>query len=164
MKKIFMSVLLLVGGIAMSFAQLSEGLTEYKLDNGLTVYLWEDHDQPDVFGATVTRAGSIDEPETATGLAHYLEHMLFKGTEKIGALDWEKEKPAIFLIALLCVYVGLILVVGFIPASIITFFIVLAYCGERKPFIYIVIAAATVGIYFLFKYVFTVSLPTGIFF
>ena len=93
MKKIFMSVLLLVGGIAMSFAQLSEGLTEYKLDNGLTVYLWEDHDQPDVFGATVTRAGSIDEPETATGLAHYLEHMLFKGTEKIGALDWEKEKP-----------------------------------------------------------------------
>ena len=78
--------------------------------------------------------------------------------------DWEKEKPAIFLIALLCVYVGLILVIGFIPASIITFFIVLAYCGERKPFIYIVIAAATVGIYFLFKYVFTVSLPTGIFF
>ena len=61
-------------------------------------------------------------------------------------------------------YVGLILVIGFIPASIITFFIVLAYCGERKPFIYIVIAAATVGIYFLFKYVFTVSLPTGIFF
>ena len=76
-----------------SFAALPEGLTQYKLDNGLTVTLWEDHDLPDVFGATVTRAGSIDEPATATGLAHYLEHMLFKGTEKIGALDWEKEKP-----------------------------------------------------------------------
>lgn len=92
-----------------------------------------------------------------------IQSVVFK-KEKIVVFDWEKEKPAIFLIALLCVYVALILVIGFIPASIITFFIVLAYCGERKPFIYIVIAAATVGIYFLFKYVFTVSLPTGMFF
>ena len=93
MKKIFLSVLLLVSSIAITFAQLPEGLTQYKLDNGLTVILWEDDTQPDVFGATITRAGSIDEPETATGLAHYLEHMLFKGTDRIGALDWEKEKP-----------------------------------------------------------------------
>ena len=93
MRKILLSLLLSVSSVVMVFAQLPEGLTEYKLDNGLTVLLWEDHDQPDVFGATVTRAGSIDEPETATGLAHYLEHMLFKGTDRIGALDWEKEKP-----------------------------------------------------------------------
>lgn len=92
-----------------------------------------------------------------------IQSVVFK-KEKIVVFDWEKEKPAILLIALLCLYVALMLFVGFIPASIITFFIVLAYCGERKPFIYIVIAAATVGIYFLFKYVFTVSLPTGIFF
>ncbi|MBR4432120.1 MAG: insulinase family protein [Paludibacteraceae bacterium] len=92
MRKIFIS-LLLFSSVSFAFAQLPEGLSSYKLDNGLTVYLWEDHDQPDVFGATVTRAGSIDEPSTATGLAHYLEHMLFKGTEQIGALDWEKEKP-----------------------------------------------------------------------
>lgn len=75
------------------FAQLPEGLSSYKLDNGLTVYLWEDHDQPDVTGYIVTRAGAIDEPQEYTGLAHYLEHMLFKGTQEIGALDWEKEKP-----------------------------------------------------------------------
>lgn len=93
MKKIVFSVLLLVSSVMLCFAQLPEGFTEYKLDNGLTVLLWEDHDVPDVYGATVTRAGSIDEPETATGLAHYLEHMLFKGTETMGALDWEKEKP-----------------------------------------------------------------------
>lgn len=92
MKKILFS-LLLVCSMNVTFAALPEGLTQYKLENGLTVMLWEDHDLPDVFGATVTRAGSIDEPATATGLAHYLEHMLFKGTEKIGALDWEKEKP-----------------------------------------------------------------------
>ncbi len=86
-----LSVVVVAWGVFAS--QLPEGLSVYKLENGLTVYLWEDHDQPDVHGYTITRAGSIDEPETATGLAHYLEHMLFKGTETIGALDWEKEKP-----------------------------------------------------------------------
>ena len=78
--------------VATLWAQ-TDDFVQYQLDNGLTVYLWEDHDQPDVQGWTVTRAGSIDEPANATGLAHYLEHMLFKGTDRIGALDWEKEKP-----------------------------------------------------------------------
>ena len=84
--------------------------------------------------------------------------------EKIVVFDWEKEKPAVLLILLLCVYVALVILIGFIPASAITFCILLAYCGERKPFIYIFTIAFAVGIYFLFKYVFTVSLPTGIFF
>jgi zinc protease len=69
------------------------GFKHFQLDNGLSVYLWEDKNQSDVSGRVVVRAGSIDEPEDYTGLAHYLEHMLFKGTQKIGALDWEKEKP-----------------------------------------------------------------------
>lgn len=69
------------------------GLQEYKLDNGLTVYLWEDKDATNVLGYVVFRAGALDEPGEYTGLAHYLEHMLFKGTSKIGALDWDKEKP-----------------------------------------------------------------------
>ena len=93
MKKIFMSALLLVCSIAVSSAFTREGLTEYKLDNGLTVMLWEDHDAPDVTGYIVVRAGAVDEPVEYTGLAHYLEHMLFKGTERIGALDWNAEKP-----------------------------------------------------------------------
>ena len=74
-------------------AQSRQGLSEYTLPNGLTVLLWEDHDQPDVTGYVAVRAGAIDEPEQYTGLAHYLEHMLFKGTQRIGALDWQKEKP-----------------------------------------------------------------------
>ena len=93
MKKILVSAILLISSIVSVSAQLREGLTEYKLDNGLTVMLWEDHDQPDVTGYVVVRAGAVDEPEEYTGLAHYLEHMLFKGTQKIGALDWEAEKP-----------------------------------------------------------------------
>ena len=77
----------------MSSALTREGLSEYKLDNGLTVLLWEDHDAPDVSGYVVCRAGAVDEPADYTGLAHYLEHMLFKGTQRIGALNWEEEKP-----------------------------------------------------------------------
>ena len=93
MKKLLMCVLLLIGSITLCSALTREGYTEYKLDNGLRVMLWEDHNQPDVAGYVVVRAGAIDEPADYTGLAHYLEHMLFKGTQKIGALDWEKEKP-----------------------------------------------------------------------
>lgn len=93
MKKILVSAILLISSIVSVSAQLREGLTEYKLDNGLTVMLWEDHDQPDVTGYVVVRAGAVDEPAEYTGLAHYLEHMLFKGTQKIGALDWAAEKP-----------------------------------------------------------------------
>ncbi|MBQ9339477.1 MAG: insulinase family protein [Paludibacteraceae bacterium] len=92
MKKILTSLLVLFSMTALCAALPTE-LQEYKLDNGLTVILWEDHDQPDVEGYVVVRAGAVDEPAEYTGLAHYLEHMLFKGTQRIGALDWEKEKP-----------------------------------------------------------------------
>ena len=93
MKRLFLLSMAMLMSVTMLFAQSREGLTEYKLANGLTVMLWEDHDQPDVTGYVAVRAGSMDEPAEYTGLAHYLEHMLFKGTQKIGALDWEKEKP-----------------------------------------------------------------------
>lgn len=93
MRKYLLSALLLISSIAICSAFTREGLTEYKLDNGLTVMLWEDHDAPDVEGYVVVRAGAVDEPTEYTGLAHYLEHMLFKGTEQIGALDWNAEKP-----------------------------------------------------------------------
>ena len=67
--------------------------------------------------------------------------------EKIVEFDWQKEKPAIFLIALMCLYVFLIIKIGFILASAIIFVIVLFYCGERKPYIYIFTILAAVGIF-----------------
>lgn len=70
-----------------------QGLKAFKLKNGLSVYIWEDASKSDVFGMVGVRAGSINEPEEYTGLAHYLEHVMFKGTDQIGALDWEQEKP-----------------------------------------------------------------------
>ncbi|MCC6798129.1 MAG: insulinase family protein [Candidatus Hydrogenedentes bacterium] len=67
-------------------------VTIYELDNGLTVYLTENHQQPRFYSEIVVRAGSKNDPADATGLAHYLEHLLFKGTTKMGTLDYEKEK------------------------------------------------------------------------
>jgi predicted Zn-dependent peptidase len=71
----------------------AQGLKAFKLPNGLSVFVWEDATAPDVFGMVAVNVGAKEDPEEYTGLAHYLEHMMFKGTEKIGALDWEKEKP-----------------------------------------------------------------------
>ena len=65
----------------------------YKLDNGLTVYLSENHETPRFEAQIAVRAGSKQDPPESTGLAHYLEHMLFKGTTRMGTLDYEKEKP-----------------------------------------------------------------------
>ena len=90
-----------------------------------------------------------------------IQSLVFK-KEKIVEFDWQKEKPAILLILLLCVYVFLIIKLGFILASAVIFTIVLVYSGERKPFIYIFTIALAVGIYFLFSKVFHVSLPNGI--
>ncbi|HOY39185.1 MAG: insulinase family protein [Bacteroidales bacterium] len=64
----------------------------YQLDNGLTVILSEDHTQPQVFGGVIVRAGGKDDPPDATGMAHYQEHMLFKGTQELGTTNWEAEK------------------------------------------------------------------------
>jgi predicted Zn-dependent peptidase len=65
----------------------------FKLKNGLTVYLSVNKSEPRVQTMIAVRAGSKYDPEDATGLAHYLEHLLFKGTDKFGSLDYTKEKP-----------------------------------------------------------------------
>ncbi|MCH9680204.1 MAG: insulinase family protein, partial [Deltaproteobacteria bacterium] len=66
---------------------------EVILDNGLTVLLSENHERPAVFGAVVVRTGGKNDPPDNTGMAHYLEHMLFKGTTQMGTLDWGAEQP-----------------------------------------------------------------------
>ena len=66
---------------------------KHTLSNGLTVYLSPNHETPRFYAEIVTRAGSKHDPETNTGLAHYLEHLLFKGTTSFGTVDFTKEKP-----------------------------------------------------------------------
>jgi len=68
------------------------GLRLYTLDNGLKVYLSQNRDEPKIQTYVAVRAGSTYDPKKSTGLAHYLEHMLFKGTSEFGTMDWEQEK------------------------------------------------------------------------
>ena len=65
----------------------------YTLPNGLTVYISQYKAEPRIQTLIATKAGSKFDPHDATGLAHYLEHMLFKGTDKYGTADYAKEKP-----------------------------------------------------------------------
>ena len=71
------------------------GVREYTLDNGLKVFMSVYKDAPKVQTYIAVRAGSRNDPHETTGLAHYLEHMMFKGTHKLGTTDWEKEKVLI---------------------------------------------------------------------
>ena len=64
----------------------------YTLDNGLKIYLAQLKDEPRIQTHIAVKTGSNNDPEDNTGLAHYLEHMVFKGTSKIGTQDWAKEK------------------------------------------------------------------------
>ena len=76
-----------------TWAQTAKALEveELKLRNGMTVWLNEDHSQPKVFGAVVVNAGAKDCPNT--GIAHYFEHIMFKGTDEMGTVDYAHEKP-----------------------------------------------------------------------
>jgi zinc protease len=71
----------------------------YTLENGLTVYLNEDRSLPNIFGAVAVKGGSKRDPADATGIAHYFEHIMFKGTDQIGTLDYQTEKTFLDSIA-----------------------------------------------------------------
>lgn len=91
MTKGWLCVLLAVLGWTVAYAQGAWDVQTLRLHNGFTVWLNIDHSQPKVYGAVVVKAGAKDCPNT--GIAHYFEHLMFKGTDKIGTVDYEKEKP-----------------------------------------------------------------------
>ena len=89
-KTLFFLIALLFCGLVS--AQTGLKTKTYHLDNGLKVVLCENHDQPEIYGAVYVHAGSKNDPTDATGMAHYFEHIMFKGTDRIGTINWEKEK------------------------------------------------------------------------
>jgi len=64
----------------------------YTLENGLKVYLSRNTDQPRIMTLIGVKVGSVNDPSETTGLAHYFEHMMFKGTNEFGTKNWNKEK------------------------------------------------------------------------
>ncbi|WP_392535943.1 M16 family metallopeptidase [Nostoc sp. C117] len=68
-------------------------LTEFRLDNGLKFIVLERHQAPVVSFLTYADVGGVDEPDGKTGVAHFLEHLAFKGTTRIGTENYTAEKP-----------------------------------------------------------------------
>ena len=65
----------------------------YTLDNGLKVYISVNKEKPRIQTYIAVRTGSRNDPAETTGLAHYLEHIMFKGTDKFGTSNYEAERP-----------------------------------------------------------------------
>ncbi len=76
-----------------SAQNLEERVVEHTLDNGMKLLLMPRTQSPTVALHIWVKAGSVDEPIDRTGIAHMLEHMLFKGTRQLGALNYDAEKP-----------------------------------------------------------------------
>ncbi|HHJ49815.1 MAG TPA: insulinase family protein [Phaeodactylibacter sp.] len=65
---------------------------EYTLENGLKLFMSVLKNQPRVFGHIAVRTGAKNDPPETTGLAHYMEHMMFKGSDRMATLNWKEEK------------------------------------------------------------------------
>lgn len=65
----------------------------YTLPNGLKVYMTVNKEQPRIQTFIAVKAGGKNDPAETTGLAHYFEHLMFKGTEQFGTQNYELEKP-----------------------------------------------------------------------
>lgn len=89
--KLFLIIILFFCSFAGSAYSFGIEPVEFTLDNGLEVLLFQNSSSATVSGRILYKVGSINEQIGATGLAHMLEHMMFKGTQKIGTKDFERE-------------------------------------------------------------------------
>ncbi len=71
--------------------QARQSIRRFRLSNGLTLVVMERHQAPVVSVVTYARVGGVDEADGQTGIAHFLEHLAFKGTREIGTRDWTRE-------------------------------------------------------------------------
>jgi predicted Zn-dependent peptidase len=83
---------LIYGDIIPIGANSTVDIRQFRLANGLTVYLNPDVNMPDVYGAIVVKGGSKYDPEGASGTAHYFEHLMFKGTQNLGTVNFREER------------------------------------------------------------------------
>ncbi|MBD2547836.1 M16 family metallopeptidase [Planktothricoides raciborskii] len=72
--------------------RVKQKVTEFRLDNGLKFIVLERHEAPVVSFITYADVGGANEPVGKTGVAHFLEHLAFKGTTKIGTTNYAAEK------------------------------------------------------------------------
>lgn len=75
------------------FDRVIKRVSEFTLDNGIKFIVLERHEAPVVSFLTYADVGGANEPDGKTGIAHFLEHLAFKGTTRIGTKDYAAEKP-----------------------------------------------------------------------
>ncbi len=104
MKRNFIATLLLAVCCLLTFSSFAQNyhketyqndpmnVIHYTLDNGLQVFMSVNKDVPRIQTYIAVRVGSKNDPSESTGLSHYLEHLMFKGTNHFGTLDWAKEQ------------------------------------------------------------------------
>lgn len=73
--------------------RVMQRVTEFRLDNGMKFIVLEQHQAPVVSFLTYADVGGANEPDGKTGVAHFLEHLAFKGTKRIGTENYQAEKP-----------------------------------------------------------------------
>lgn len=94
MRKTMVGLVVLAFLIPAAYGQgFSDKAKPFTLPNGMTFYVYERHEMPTFCGMIMAKVGSVDERKGETGLAHFFEHLAFKGTPVIGTSDYEKEKP-----------------------------------------------------------------------
>ena len=84
-------LLLIIFGIIATPLSAQYETEVYALENGLTIFLNEEPEASAVTGCVAIRSGAKYDPHDATGIAHYLEHMLFKGTKRLGTTNYKAE-------------------------------------------------------------------------
>ena len=94
LRNLLILFLIAIHGIA-SAQNLADRVVEHTFPNGLKLLMIERHTSPTVAPYILFKAGAVDESDDARGIAHMLEHMLFKGTKTIGTTDYEKEKQVL---------------------------------------------------------------------
>ena len=98
------TLLLAIASLCIAFASCSQyryetvpndplGTKIYTLDNGLKIYMSVNEEAPRIQTYIAVKVGGKNDPSETTGLAHYFEHLMFKGSEKFGTSDYEAEKP-----------------------------------------------------------------------
>ncbi len=87
---VFLFGILSIGAI--EFAEMKDQVQEINLRNGARILVIEDHTAPIVHCVTKADVGGVNEVEGITGIAHFLEHLAFKGTKTIGTSNYEAEK------------------------------------------------------------------------
>jgi predicted Zn-dependent peptidase len=94
MRKVLVCLLLLAFLIPCAYGiGFSDKAKQFTLTNGMTFYVYERHQMPTFCGMIMAKVGSVDERKGETGLAHFFEHLAFKGTPVMGTSDYAKEKP-----------------------------------------------------------------------